>query len=199
MTNRAVIVDSGVANITSVRAALARLGVDVVVSANSDIISNADRVVLPGVGSAAAAMEQLKSKGLVDVIRKLTQPVLGICLGMQLLFESSEESGGADCLNLIEGKVRMIEAGVGMPVPHMGWNRLSKIANHPLLDGVQEGDYVYFVHSYAAEIGGYTLAACEYGAEFSAVVGQDNFFGCQFHPERSGKTGARILKNFMEM
>ncbi|MDE1900477.1 MAG: imidazole glycerol phosphate synthase subunit HisH [Alphaproteobacteria bacterium] len=193
------VVDSGVANIASVTAALARLGVDADVTADAARIGAASHVILPGVGSAAAAMAQLRAKGLVDTLRGLTQPVLGICLGMQLLFAHSRESGGVDALGVIDGTVEKLRGGPGMPVPHMGWNRIMPRGPHALLRGVDDGAFVYFVHSFAAPAGRDTLAVCDYGEAFTAVAGRDHFFGCQFHPERSGETGAQILKNFLDM
>jgi glutamine amidotransferase len=194
------VVDSGVANLASVMAALQRLDVDAEVTSDAEKIRHAERVILPGVGSASAAMAQLKAKKLVDVIRNLTQPVLGICLGMQLLFARSEEGEGAPCLDIIQGDVRRLQAKPGLPVPHMGWNqiRLQK-TDYPLLRNVADNSFVYFVHSYAAPLGNYTLASCSYGEDFSAIVGYKNFFGCQFHPERSGVVGSQILKNFLSL
>lgn len=194
-----VIVDSGVANFTSVVAALNRLGVEPTVTADAPIIAAADKVLLPGVGSALAAMTQLRAKGLVEPLRALRQPVLGICLGMQILFDHSDESGGVDCLGILPGRVGLLPARDGMPVPHMGWNQITPRAPHALLRGVEAGSYVYFVHSYAVAVGDACLASCDYSQPFTAVAGRGNVFGCQFHPERSGETGARILKNFVEM
>lgn len=193
-----VIIDSGGANIASLVYALERLGCSAHVSGDPDEIRAAARVILPGVGAAADAMARLESHGLVDLVPRLTQPLLGICLGMQLLFESSEE-GATRCLGVFPGAVRRFEASPGMPVPHMGWNSLHALAPHPLLAGVSAGDYAYFVHSYAAPVGPHTLARCEYGLEFSAVVGRGNFVATQFHPERSAAVGARILANFLDM
>lgn len=193
------IIDSGVANFASVEAALARLGAQAVVTADIDVITRADHVILPGVGAANAAMAALTAKGLVPVIQGLRQPVLGICLGMQLLFSRSEE-GEQACLNIIEGQVRKLPSGPERPVPHMGWNQLTVLqSNCPLLRGVRTGDRVYFVHSFAAPVAPTTAASAVYGADFAAVVQSDHVFGCQFHPERSGEVGARILKNFLEL
>ena len=192
------IIDSGGANIGSVRYALQRLGADSVFTADANVIRRADRVILPGVGAAAAAMAQLRSHDLVSCIRALTQPVLGICLGMQLLFESSSE-GDVDCLGLIPGRLERFREAPGLRVPHMGWNHASIERPDPLLDGLQEEPWFYFVHSYYAPVGPATLASCEHGVGFSAMVQQDNFRGAQFHPERSAGQGARILKNFLEL
>lgn len=193
------IIDSGVANFASVEAALARLGANAQVTADPAVIRSADRVILPGVGAAKAAMNFLTAKGLVPVIRSLTQPVLGICLGMQIMFPHTEE-GDQNGLNLIAGQVRRLSSAPDRPVPHMGWNRLNIVQPaSPLLRGVSTGERVYFVHSYAAPATATTLASTSYGTDFSAVVQQNNFMGCQFHPERSGAVGARILKNFLEL
>jgi glutamine amidotransferase len=193
-----VIIDSGGANIASLVYALERLGCTARLSADADEIRAAGRVILPGVGAAADAMARLSARGLVEVIPALTQPVLGICLGMQLLFESSEE-GRTRCLGVLPGVVRRFAAAPGQPVPHMGWNSLEAVAASPLLRGTVDGDYAYFVHSYAAPVGTHTLARCSYGFEFSAVVARDNFYGTQFHPERSAAVGARILGNFLDI
>ncbi|MFA6279380.1 MAG: imidazole glycerol phosphate synthase subunit HisH [Bdellovibrionales bacterium] len=192
------ILDSGVANLTSVQAALNRLEADNVITDDPKVLQAAERVILPGVGTAASAMRSLRAKGLDDVIRSLTQPVLGICLGMQLLFTRSEE--GADCLGIIGGNVQHLPAAHNFPLPHMGWNQLELSASdHPLLQGVQEGAFVYFVHSFAAPVGAYTLAQTTYGQSFTATAAQGNFMGCQFHPERSGAVGSLILRNFIGM
>lgn len=193
-----VIVDGGGANIASLRHALARLGVDATLSADPGRLSAAGRVILPGVGAAGDAMRRLREAGLDAAIAGLRQPVLGICLGMQLLFDRSEE-GDVDCLGVLPGAVRRIPTGNGLAVPHMGWNQLEYTTDHPLLAGVAAGSYVYFVHGYAVPPGAYTLATCDYGGPFSAVVKRDNFFGMQFHPERSGTIGARLLRNFLEL
>lgn len=194
------IIDSGGANIASVRFALERLGVDSVLTADPAVISAAERVILPGVGAAPVAMAQLARAGLVECIRGLTQPVLGICLGMQLLFERSEE-GDTPLLGLVGGTCGAFDPGMGLTVPHMGWNRLlpQGAGRHPLLSGVEDGAHVYFVHSYAAPVSADTVASCSYGVDFTALVARGNFMGAQFHPERSGPVGARILGNFLAL
>ena len=194
------IIDSGGANIASVRFALERLGVDSVLTADPAVISVAERVILPGVGAAPVAMAQLAHAGLVECIRGLTQPVLGICLGMQLLFERSEE-GDTPLLGLVGGTCGAFDPGMGLTVPHMGWNRLLPRGEgrHPLLSGVEDGAHVYFVHSYAAPVSADTVASCSYGVDFTALVARGNFMGAQFHPERSGPVGARILGNFLAL
>lgn len=191
------IIDSGGANIASVRFALQRLGAESVFTADPEVIRTADRVILPGVGAAAAAMHHLRARGLVECIRTLTQPVLGICLGMQLLFDSSEE-GDVDCLGLIPGRLRRFPGAPGLRVPHMGWNHAEPAMDDPLLDALGREPWFYFVHSYYAPVGEHTLAACRHGIEFSALVRQGNFRGAQFHPERSARDGSQVLKNFLE-
>ena len=199
MARHVTVIDSGVANLASVMAALHRLNVEAEVTAEAAKIRAASHVILPGVGAAAPAMAQLRAKDLVEVIRGLTQPVLGICLGMQLLFTHSEEADTA-CLGVIDGTVRRMTATSDLPVPHMGWNRIMpRVAEHPLLRGVAAGDFVYYVHSFAAPVADYTIATSDYGASFTAIAAQDNFHGCQFHPERSGEIGRRILENFLAL
>jgi len=191
------IIDSGGANIASLRAALSRLGADSVVTSDHGVIQRATRVLLPGVGSAHNAMARLRATGLDKLIPTLKQPLLGICLGMQILFDTSEE-GPANGLAVIPGKVGRLQFAPGLPVPHMGWNQLNQSKPEPLLDGVSSLDYVYFVHGYAAPTGNWTVATTEYGSHFTAVARRDNFCGTQFHPERSGVVGARILANFLK-
>jgi glutamine amidotransferase len=192
------IVDSGGANIASVRFALERLGVQSELTAEPAVIRSAERVILPGVGSAAEGMKRLRAKGLVECVRGLTQPVLGVCLGMQLLFESSEEDGGVETLGVIPGKVALLPNSPGITVPHMGWNTLITGREPKLLDGVENDARFYFVHSYAAPVNAFTIASCIHGTPFSAMVQRGNFSGAQFHPERSGPAGARLLQNFVE-
>lgn len=194
-----VIVDTGCANLASVKYAFERLGASPLISDEAGVISAADRVVLPGVGSAPFAMRNIEIKQLKPVLRGLTQPVIGICLGMQLLFETLEEGGETvEGLGMVSGSVTELDTG-DLPAPHMGWNTLSPVKDDPLLEGVTEGDFAYFVHSFAAQVSDATLAQAEYGSAFSAIVRQDNVWGCQFHPERSSKTGAQILKNFLDI
>ncbi len=190
------IIDSGGANLASLQFALERLGAQSVVTSDLEVIAAAPRVLLPGVGSALAAMQRLTASGVATHLPRLKQPVLGICLGMQLLFQKSEE-GPAQCLGVLPQTIRKLESAPGRPVPHMGWNRLHIVREDPLLRGIAEGEYLYFVHSYAAPLAQSTLASAEYGADIAAVVRQDNFWGTQFHPERSTRVGARILANFL--
>jgi glutamine amidotransferase len=191
-----VIVANGGANIASLQFALQRLGAASAVSANARKIREASHVILPGVGAAGEAMSRLRQMNLDMLIPLLQQPVLGICLGMQLLFEASEE-GEAQCLGIISGRAARLACDSEHPVPHMGWNTLKFERPSALLDGLRQDDYAYFVHSYALPVGAATIASSEYGHSFSACVQWRNFFGTQFHPERSAKVGARLLQNFL--
>ena len=198
MAGSVAIIDSGGANIASLLFALERLGYDATLTTAADVITGADRVILPGVGAAADAMQRLRDSGLVDVIRGLQQPVLGICLGMQLLADASEEED-VDCLGIIPGVVRRLQVADGFPVPNMGWCPVTRVAETPVLDGIEDGSYFYFVHSYALPASDFTLATARHADVFSAVVGRANFIAAQFHPERSSADGARLLRNFLEM
>jgi glutamine amidotransferase len=194
-----VIVDTGVANLSSVKFAFDRLGVKARISDNAETIISAERVILPGVGAAPYAMRTINAKGLTPVLQSLTQPVMGICLGMQLIFEALEEGGApVKGLGLVPGKITALDTK-GQPSPHMGWNTLSKQSEDPLLDGINDNDYAYFVHSFAAPISAITLASSEYGETFSAIIRHKNVYGCQFHPERSSRVGARIFENFLKV
>ena len=194
-----VIVDTGCANLASVKYAFERLGAKPQITDTPDVITAADRVVLPGVGSAPFAMQSINAKGLKPVLKSLEQPVVGICLGMQLLFETLEEGGEmVEGLGLIPGSIKTLDTK-DLPSPHMGWNKLTPTKQDPLLKDVSKGDFAYFVHSFAAELSDATLTKTEYGTEFSAIVRKGNVWGCQFHPERSSKTGALILKNFLDL
>lgn len=190
------IIDSGGANITSLLSAFRRLGVTAELTADANVIQGAGRVLLPGVGAARDAMSRLNEAGLVDVIRGLSQPVLGVCLGMQLLCEHSEEDD-VECLGIIPGSARKLPVADEFPVPNMGWCVTRHAASHPVLNGVQDGDHFYFVHSYALPVSKYTIATANHTATFAAMLGKDNFVAAQFHPERSSTAGARILGNFM--
>jgi glutamine amidotransferase len=191
-----VIVANGGANIASLQFALERLNVPSSVSGDPAAIGAATHVILPGVGAAANAMARLRRDGLQDVIPKLRQPVLGICLGMQLLFESSDE-GDTRCLGIIPGRATRFTEAPGRPVPHIGWNTVEVGRDSPLLAGMRSDDYAYFVHSYALPVTSATVASTQYGAAFTACVEWGNFFGAQFHPERSAALGARMLQNFL--
>ena len=195
---RPVVISSCGSNLASLGFALERLGVDALVTEDPDLVRAASHVILPGVGSAGAGMERLRRAGLADVVPKLTQPVLGICLGMQLLFRSSEEDD-ATGLGVIPGDVRRLPSSAEHPVPHMGWNRVVRLGNSPLTAGLVDGSYAYFVHSYAVPVGPWTRAVSRYGIEFSSIVEHGNFFGVQFHPERSSDFGARLLEKFLTL
>ena len=190
------IIDSGGANIASLVYALKRLSMSAQLTTDRRLIEQADRVILPGVGAARAAMDRLREHDLVDTIRNLEQPVLGICLGMQLLVEASEEED-VECLGIIPGVARKLDGGVTCPVPNMGWCATRPISEHAVLDGIDDGAYFYYVHSYAVPVANYTLATAEHASTFSAVVVKNNFVAAQFHPERSSVAGSRILSNFL--
>jgi len=192
-----VIIDTGCANLTSLKFAVERLTQNVIISDDPQVISSAERVFLPGVGSAQYAMGVLEENGLATVIQKLTQPVLGICLGMQMLTSSSTE-GDIACLGLIPGEVKGLQSQ-DLRLPHMGWNTLTACSDHPLLHGLSSDMYFYFVHSYGASLSDSTIAQCEYGSPFSAAIASNNFMGVQFHPERSSQAGSQLLKNFLEI
>jgi len=190
------VVNSGGANISSVLHALRRLGAEPQFTADAATISTAERVILPGVGAAGRAMDVLKDHGLVDVIRNLRQPVLGICLGMQLLFESSQEDD-AGLLSLIPARLERFSRSEGLRVPHMGWNAVKNIQQDPINSSL-DNKWFYFVHSFAAPVGDWTLSSSHHGRAFSAIVRHGNFYGAQFHPERSAKAGAELLRGFLE-
>jgi glutamine amidotransferase len=187
------IVDLGCGNLGSVAIAFERFGAAPSITADPERIAAAERVVLPGVGAARFAMERIEALGLGETLRSMRQPLLGICLGMQLLFEESEEAD-VRCLGIIPGRVRRLEPAPERPVPHMGWSRLA--VSDPRT-GLRDGDYVYFAHSFACDAGPATRAAADYGREIPAVVTKDNFWGAQFHPERSGEAGARFLEAWL--
>lgn len=195
---KVVILDTGCANLNSVKSAISRHGYQPEISRDPDVILRADKLLLPGVGTAQAAMDQLRERELITLIKTCRQPVLGICLGMQLLGKYSEETNGVELLNIIDQDIaKMVD--FNLPLPHMGWNRVYPQTANPLFHAIEDGSYFYFVHSYAMPVNPYTLAQCHYSAPFSAAVQKDNFFGVQFHPERSGAAGAQLLKNFLEM
>lgn len=193
------VVSCGAGNVASVQFALERLGATVRLTADPAEVAAAERLILPGVGAAGYAMARLSELELVAPIRAFARPLLGVCLGQQLLFEGSEEGGGTPLLGLIPGVVRRLEPGGDLPVPHMGWSRLSTVRPDPLLEGVGDEAWAYFVHSYVCPAGDATLARADYGGPVPAVVRSANRWGCQFHPERSAAAGARILRNFLEL
>ena len=190
------IIDYKAGNLTSVRNAFASIGVEAVVTSDPSVVAAADRVVFPGVGAAGSAMENLRRMGLADAVRSAaaTKPFLGICLGMQILFEHSEEDGGVDLLGVLPGRVRRFPSAKGCKVPEIGWNQVRGLG----IEGVPDGSEFYFVHSYYAEMGPHTLGVTEYaGVEFSSAVRRGNLLATQFHPEKSGRLGLALLKDFV--
>ena len=192
------IIDTGCSNLFSVQAALDRIGAAHLTARTPGEASNAERLILPGVGAAGPAMTWLRGSRWVEALTHETRPLLGICLGMQLLHERSDE-GGVDTLGLIPGRVRRLPRPDGGVWPNMGWCRISTRRSSPLMTGIGEGAYAYFVHGFAAQAGEDTIAVSEAGIEFSAIVQKGSIFGCQFHPERSAEAGSRILRNFIEL
>jgi glutamine amidotransferase len=197
---KAVIVETGGANINSIEQALRRLDCGSELSRDADVIRAASHVILPGVGAAGEAMQRLHALKLADTLQNLSQPVLGICLGMQLLFEKSEEDN-TDCLGLIHGTVSRFLNDPSRPIPHMGWNRVYSTQNapNPLLNNIPEGSHFYFIHSFRAPSGPWTVGVSEYGESFPAIVSVNNFYGVQFHPEKSADAGAQLLRNFLSL
>lgn len=193
------IIDYDTGNLRSVCNALDRIGAEYVLTDDPQVIAGADRVLLPGVGEASSAMRKLQERGLCDVIKSLKVPVLGICIGMQLMCRHSEE-GNVDCLGIFDSTVRKFDAdpSAGVKVPHMGWNSVTQLKTD-LFDGLSDGDFVYFVHSFAADVCEDTIAVSDNGRSFSAAMNKDNFYGAQFHPEKSGQVGETILRNFMKL
>lgn len=191
------IINSGVANLRSVANAVERLQQPYVLTSDAEVIQAAEHVILPGVGHAKASMKNLQQLGLIAVIQELKQPVLGICLGMQILYEYTEE-GDIPCLGLLKGRVSRLR-DYGLSLPHMGWNRLDWDEPTPLLEGLEKGSRVYFVHSFRAPVNATMRASTHHGETIPALVAQDNFFGTQFHPERSGDVGSAILRNFLTL
>ena len=193
---KVVLVDYGAGNIKSVQFALNRLGIEPVLSSDQEIIRTADKVIFPGVGEARSAMKHLRRFKLDQVIPELSQPFLGICLGMQLMCERSEE-GDTSCLGIIPGIVKKFVPQKGEEVPHMGWNSISQ--GQGSLFGDSRKDFFYFVHSYYVPENSYTIALTDYILTFSSGIQKDNFYACQFHPEKSGESGARIIQKFLTL
>lgn len=191
------IVDYKMGNLRSVENALKRLGAEFTVTSDAAVIRSADRVLMPGVGNAAEAMENLRAASLVDVVRSLRRPVLGICVGMQVMCRHSEE-GDVACLNLFDARVKRFAPSVDLKVPHMGWNTIGNLESK-LFKGIDGGEYVYFVHSYYPELCPDTIATSRHGVMFSAALKYENFYGTQFHPEKSGDVGERIIENFLRL
>lgn len=192
------VIDVSGTNLTSLANALTRLDANFILTHDSKKIENASHVIMPGVGTAAFGMNALRQHGLIDVLIALKQPLLGICLGMQLLMEHSEE-GDIPCLGLLPGRVQRLSGDSNYPVPHMGWNQLHWKHNTPLRQGLTDRDFVYFVHSYAVSTKEHTVASCSYKNEFSAIVNRGSVYGMQFHPEKSAETGLKLLSNFISL
>jgi imidazole glycerol-phosphate synthase subunit HisH len=193
-----VIVEACGNNFASVEFAIERLGKKTQISHDPAVIQAASHVILPGVGTAKQAMQQLQDFNLIEVIRNLKQPVLGICLGMQILYQSSAE-GEVDCLKILSGEVNALPERENLSLPHMGWNQINFLQPSRLLKDVKDDSYLYYVHSFAAPVNEHSVAVTEYTIKFSAVVEKNNFYGMQFHPERSGNIGSVMLKNFLEL
>ncbi|URL06955.1 imidazole glycerol phosphate synthase subunit HisH [Avibacterium sp. 21-595] len=190
------IINTGCANLSSVKFAFERLGYQADITDDLAQIQRAEKLILPGVGTALAAMQSMQGRQLTHVLTQLTQPVLGICLGMQLMTDYSTE-GDVETLKLIRGNTQCLP-NKGLPLPHMGWNKVNYQDNHPLFKNIPQDSYFYFVHSYAVLPNENTIATCDYGVPFSAAIARKNFYGVQFHPERSGNVGEQLLRNFME-
>ncbi|OLQ90881.1 imidazole glycerol phosphate synthase, glutamine amidotransferase subunit [Vibrio ponticus] len=200
---KVVIIDTGCANVSSVRFAIERLGCQVEISKDPQVVLAADKLFLPGVGTASEAMKNLEERNLISLVKQVEKPLLGICLGMQLLGKFSQEKGQkadaqVECLGLCDGEVKLMQTGE-LPLPHMGWNTVKSLPEHPLFKGIEEGEYFYFVHSFAMPVGGYTIAECDYGQPFSAAVQSGNYYGVQFHPERSSSAGSKLIENFLNL
>ena len=196
------IVDYGIGNLGSASKAFRHVGAEAVLSGDPAVLRQADTLVLPGDGAFGAAMEELRRRALLPVLHECVErgrTLLGICVGMQLLFEHSEEHGSHQGLGLLPGRVRRFKNG-DLPVPHMGWNRLRRRQPHPLLEGLEDGAYVYFVHSYFCEASkDVVIATSDYGLDFAAIVGRGNVIGVQFHPEKSQAVGLRMIENFVRL
>lgn len=193
---KVAIVKYNAGNTASVANAITRVGVEPMITDDAELLRSADKVIFPGVGEASTAMAYLRNRRLDEVVRSLRQPVLGVCLGMQLLCASSEENE-TECLGMLPNRVRRF-TGAGLKVPHVGWNQITGLRG-PLFDGLAEGAFVYFVHSYFVESGEHTTAACNYGEGFAAALSYENFHAVQFHTEKSGEVGGRILENFLNL
>ena len=198
MSNKVAIVDSIGSNLASLIFALNRIGSSFEITDEIDVLNKASNIILPGVGAAKNAMTKLKQRKLIDEISKLTKPTLGICLGMQIFMEASDEDD-AKCLGIISNTCRPFENNRDYPVPHMGWNKVRFNRDSVLTKNLKDDDYYYFVHSYYVPICSETIGVSSYPIEFSAVVQKDNFFGTQFHPEKSGLSGSKILQNFVSL
>ena len=198
MSKKVAIVDSIGSNLASLIFALNRIGSSFEITDEIDVLNKASHIILPGVGAAKNAMTKLKQRKLIDEISKLTKPTLGICLGMQIFMDTSDEDD-AKCLGIISNTCRPFENNRDYPVPHMGWNKVRFNRDSVLTKNLKDDDYYYFVHSYYVPICTETIGVSSYPIEFSAVVQKDNFFGTQFHPEKSGLSGSKILQNFVSL
>ncbi|QCI21423.1 imidazole glycerol phosphate synthase subunit HisH [Buchnera aphidicola (Hyadaphis tataricae)] len=196
--NNIVILDTSCANLTSIKVAVEKLGYRTTVSSDLSIIMNAKKIFLPGVGTATAVMKHLYDKQLINIIKNFKKPILGICLGMQLLCNFSEECQGVKTIGVIESSVLRLKSN-DLPLPHIGWNNISFQKSHPLFKNIPNYSKFYFVHSYVVPINKYTLSTTIYGNHFTSAIQKNNFFGVQFHPEKSGKLGSILLKNFLEI
>lgn len=193
-----VIVDTGCANLKSIKVAVKKLGYDSIITSKPSIISKSEKIFLPGVGTAFAVMNFLSEKNIINIIREFKKPILGICLGMQLFCDFSEECNGVKTIGIIKSSVLSLKTN-DLPLPHIGWNVITFNKEHPLFKKIPNNSRFYFVHSYIVPINQYTLSTTSYGVDFSSVVQKNNFFGVQFHPEKSGNIGSQLLKNFLEM
>ncbi|AEO07924.1 imidazole glycerol phosphate synthase subunit HisH [Buchnera aphidicola] len=193
-----VIIDTGCANLTSIQVAIKHLGYNSIITDNPSIILKAKKIFLPGVGTAAAVMKVLQKKNIINIIKELKQNVLGICLGMQLFFNFSEESNGIKTLGVMKYPVLRLK-DTNLSLPHIGWNQIKFQIAHPLFKNIPNYSRFYFVHSYIVPINEYTLSTTTYGINFSSIIQKNNFFGVQFHPEKSGNIGSQLLKNFLEI
>jgi glutamine amidotransferase len=191
------IIDYNAGNTKSVINAITRLGFEPILTSNPEIILSSDKVILPGVGHAAASMKELKNRNLIDIIEKVTVPFLGICVGMQLLVNHSEE-GDTSCLGIVNGNIYKFKAS-GLKVPKMGWNTISINKTNQLFDGIKNDSYFYFVHSYYLPMNENSIASAKYGIDYSVAIHSKNFYGVQFHPEKSGKSGERLINNFLNL
>ncbi|AEO08466.1 imidazole glycerol phosphate synthase subunit HisH [Buchnera aphidicola str. Ak (Acyrthosiphon kondoi)] len=193
-----VIVDTGCANLTSIKVAIKKLGYNSIITSEASIISKSKKIFLPGVGTASAVMDLLSKKNIIDVIKEFKEKILGICLGMQLFCDFSEECNGVKTIGIIKSSVSRLKSN-NLPLPHIGWNQITFQKEHPLFKNIPNNSRFYFVHSYIVPINKYTLSTTSYGVNFSSVIQKNNFFGVQFHPEKSGSIGCQLLKNFLEM
>lgn len=195
-----VILNTGCANLTSIKIAVERLGYTSQITSNPNVLLKSKKIIIPGVGTAQSVMNLLHQKKLVDIIKNIKQPILGICLGMQILCKFSEECNGTDTIGVLNDCSTTILKNSNLSLPHIGWNYIH-INNkmHPLFKNIQKNARFYFVHSYIIPVNKYTLATTKYGISFSSIIQKNNFFGVQFHPEKSGHIGSQLLKNFLEM